>query len=245
MQTSSTPMNTSQTSTEERSALNKVMWFGILELVGVVASAVAGFYIVSTMFSGTFLSSLVNSTSTATASQVAKALGPVFQDIIYLVPLTLGIELVGLVVLTMGFRGLAKVDRARFHISTPFMIVLIVGLLMVVGGAVPLLNAIPNVIASASNCTYPYSATTCTPSSAFFNQFSSVIAYFGLLAIGGILGLIGFIGGLILGLWRVGTRYNQTTIKVGAILQIIPYVSIIGAILIILGANEAKNTLSR
>ena len=229
---------------EEKSALNKVMWFGIIELVGIVAGWVAAFYVFSSMFSGTFISTFVNSTGTLTPSQVSNALGPFFQEIIYLVPLTLGIELVGLIILTLGFRGLAKVDSGRFHISTPFMVVLMVGIILVAGGAVPLLNAVPNMIASATNCTYPYSSTTCTPSSAFFNQFSSVVAYFGLIAIGGILSLVGYIGGLILGLWRVGTRYNQTTLKIGAIFQIIPLLNIVAPILIILGANEAKHTVS-
>jgi hypothetical protein len=236
-------MNTMPTSSEERSALNKVMWFGIIELVGIVAGWVAAFYVFSNFFNASLFTSLP---SNPTPAQVANAMGPIFQDIVYLIPLSLGIELVGLIVLTLGFRGLAKVDSARFHVSTPFMVVLIVGLLIAAGGAIPLLNGIPNIIANAyANCTYPYGSTTCTPSAAFFNQFNSVLAYFGLILLGGILTLIGYIGGLILGLWRVGSRYNQTTLKIGAIFQIIPLLNIIAPILILLGANEAKNMLGR
>jgi len=236
MQTSSTPINTTQTTSEERSALTKVMWFGIIELVGIVAGWVAAFYLFSNLFSGTFFTSLVNSTGTVTPAQVATAMGPVFTDITYIIPLSLGIELVGLIVLTLGFRGLARVDSQRFHVSTPFMAVLMVGLLLAAGGAVPILTSLPNIIASAP--------TSGTASAAFLNQFGTILAYLGLVLLGGLLSLIGYIGGLILGLWRVGSRYNQTTLKVGAIFQIIPLLNIVAPILIILGANEAKNTLS-
>jgi len=242
MQTGSTPINTMATSSEERSALSKVMWFGIIELVGIGAGWVAAFYVFTNFFNAGVFSSLP---SNPTGAQVASALGPIFQDVVYIIPLSVGIELVGLLVLTLGFRGLAKVDSPRFHISTPFMVVLIVGLLIVAGGAVPLLNSVPGMLSTAlQNCSYPYTATTCTPSTAFFNQFSTIFVYFGLMLLGGLLTLIGYIGGLILGLWRVGSRYNQTTLKVGAIFQIIPLLNIIAPILIILGANEAKNTLS-
>jgi hypothetical protein len=239
-------MNTTSAS-EERSALTKVMWFGIIELVGIVGVWVGVYFVFINFFNASLFTSLPTN---PTPSQVANALGPIFQDITYIIPIAVGIELVGLVVLTMGFRGLAKVDKARFHISTPFMLVLIFGVLIVAGGAVSLLGNIPNVIANAinsSSCTgggyYGYSIT-CTPSAAFFNQFSSLFAYVGVILLGGILSLIGYIGGLILGLWRVGSRYNQTTLKLGAIFQIIPLLQIVAPILIILGANEAKNTVS-
>jgi len=232
------------TSSEERSALNKVMWFGIIQLVGIVAGWVAAFYLFSSFF---YNASLLNSLGpNPSSAAVASALGPIFQDLIYIIPLALGIYLVGLIVLTLGFRGLAKVDRARFNISTPFMVVLIVGLLIAGGGGVTILNSVPSMIASASSvCNYSSGAYSCTPSAAFFNQFGTVFAYIGLALVGGLLALIGLIGGLILGLWRVGSRYNQTTIKIGAIFEVIPLLQIIAPILILLGANEAKNTLSK
>jgi len=61
--------------------------------------------------------------------------------------------------------------------------------------------------------------------------------------IAGILALIGIIGGQILGLWRVGTRYDQTLIKLGAIFTIIPLLNIVAPILVLIGAYEAKGRL--
>ena len=61
-----------------------------------------------------------------------------------------------------------------------------------------------------------------------------------LLVIGGILAIVGLIGGEILGLWRVGTRYDSTIIKVGAIFVIVPLLNYVGPILLLIGSLEAK-----
>ena len=71
-------------------------------------------------------------------------------------------------------------------------------------------------------------------------------ALFGGLAItfiGGIIALVGVIGGPILGLWRVGSRYDDTLIKVAAILLIIPLVDLISPILLLVGAHNVKNRI--
>ena len=64
----------------------------------------------------------------------------------------------------------------------------------------------------------------------------------GLLGIGAIIAIVGYIGVLI-GIWRVGTRTGNSLFKVGAILMIFPYLSILGAILILIGAQEAIGRL--
>jgi len=79
----------------------------------------------------------------------------------------------------------------------------------------------------------------------FFTLFGSLGIDSALLGLGGILTLVGLIGGQILGLWRVGTRYNETTIKVGAIFTIIPLLNIVGPILVLIGALEAKGRLAK
>ncbi len=220
---------------EEASALGKVKWFAIIQLAGTAAGWVAGFYVFSTVF---FNSALFNMGPNPTSAQVANALGPLFQSFVYLIPLGIGIGLVGLGILTLGFRELAKVDRARFSIATPFMIVMMVGLLMLAVGGAYLLNDIPSIIANAPT-------QSGTPSSAFLSSMGTLAGGFALLGIGGLLAIIGVIGGLVLGLWRVGSRYNQTIIKIGAIFEIIPALNIVAPILIVLGAMEAKNSLPR
>jgi hypothetical protein len=60
-----------------------------------------------------------------------------------------------------------------------------------------------------------------------------------LLGLGGLLAFVGYIG-VLLGIWRLGTRYADAMFKVGAILLIIPYINLIGAILILIGARTAR-----
>lgn len=230
-----TGMGMPASAADEASGLKKVMWFGIIQLVGLVGGWVGGFYVFSTIFMNVNLYSSLP--ANATPSQVATVLGPLFQAVVYIIPLSLGITIAGLIVLYLGFGDLAKVDKPNFSTPRTLTVLLILGLVFVGAGAIPLINSIPNLISQAP--------TTGTPSSAFMSQLSSLFAYFGIMALGGILCLIGIIGGEILGLWRAGTRYNQTTLKVGAIFEVIPLLNIVAPILIVLGANDAKNTVSK
>ena len=84
-----------------------------------------------------------------------------------------------------------------------------------VGGAL-FLGRLPDLISRV-----PATPGALPPS--FFALFGSLGIDFVLLALGGILTIVGLIGGQILGLWRVGTRYNETTIKVGAIFTVIAF----------------------
>lgn len=211
------------------------MWFAVIQLVGLVAGWVVAFY----AFSSVFMNANLFSTLPAnpTPSQVSAAMGPVFQDVVYIIPISLGITVIGLVVLFLGFRDLAKVDSPKFSTPRTLTLLLVIGILVVGAGAVALINSLPNLISQVP--------TSGTPSSAFFSQLGSLVTYFGIILLGGILGLVGTIGGEILGLWRMGTRYNQTTLKVGAIFEIIPPLNIVAPILILLGALDAKNMVSK
>jgi uncharacterized membrane protein len=55
---------------------------------------------------------------------------------------------------------------------------------------------------------------------------------------GFILAVVGWIG-LVIGLYRIGNRYNSTITKVGAILTILPVVSLIAPILVIVGVTSS------
>lgn len=59
-----------------------------------------------------------------------------------------------------------------------------------------------------------------------------------LLGLGALLAFIGWIG-LILGCYRAGDRYDETTLKIGGILYIIPFASMIAPILVFIGASSA------
>ena len=223
------------TSSQERSALTKVMWFGVLALVGLVGGWAVAFLIFGTVFvSATNL----NLPANPTPAQVGAALGPLFQNFSLLIPSILLIGLAGDVLLTIGFRDLAKVEKSKFSLPWKFMIVLIIGLVLLAGGLIPVFNDIPNIIAQAP--TGPGA-----PSAAFFSAISTLIFSALIAVIGGVMALVGTIGGQILGLWRVGSRYDSTIIKIGAIFVIIPLLNFVAPILILVGAAQARGSLSK
>jgi len=223
------------TSSQEKSALTKVMWFGVLGLVGFVGGWAVTFLILGTVFvSATNL----NLPQNPTPAQVGAALGPLFQNFSLLLPSILAIGLVGDVLLTMGFRDLTKVDKSKFSLPWKFMIVLVIGAVLLAGGLIPVFTDIPNIIAQAP--TGPGA-----PSAAFFSAISTLIFAASIAVIGGIMGLVGTIGGQILGLWRVGSRYDSTIIKIGAIFVIIPLLNFVAPILILVGAYQARERLSK
>jgi hypothetical protein len=53
---------------------------------------------------------------------------------------------------------------------------------------------------------------------------------------------VGWIG-LLLGLWRIGSRYDSGVTKIGAILSIIPVVNIVSPILILVGVMGVERKL--
>lgn len=200
--------------------MTKVMWFGIIQLAGILTSWVIGFYLFASVF-----------VSTA-------ALGPVFQYLVPVIPVTVAIQLVGIVILTMGFREFRKVDAPNFSLPSTLMLLMIVGVVIAAAGAIPLLYNLPTMIAQA-----PYTPGT-TPSGAFASAIGTVILFALVSGLGGLLALIGIIGGQILGLWRVGTRYNETIFKIGAIFVVIPLLNVVAPVLIIVAAHQVKGRLS-
>jgi len=220
---------------DERSALQKVVWFGILQLAGLVAGWVLGFYVFGTVFSnlGTY-----NLPQTPTPADVETILGPLFRGLSVLVPIMAVFQIVAIIILTMSFRQFRIVDRERFSLPSVLMLLMLVGAVVATVGIVPFFNSIPNVIAQAP------SNPSAAPSETFYSAIASLLVYVVFMMIGGLLGLIGLIGGQILGLWRVGSRYNETIVKVGAIFAIVPFLDVVAPILVIVGAYQAKGRVS-
>ncbi len=221
---------------DEKSALGKVVWFGIVWVVGVVAGWVVGFFIFWTAFSS---STFYNLPPNPSPSEVSAAMGPFFQYGALIVPLTLAVELAGMVLLTLAFRQMRKVDPGEFSLPSSMMLVLILGMLVAGSAVVPLFYNLPDIIAQA-----PYSSGS-TPSAAFVSAIGSIIVYGLVAGVGGLMALIGVIGGVLLGVWRLGSRYNETLFKVGAILVIIPLLNILAPVLILLAASQVRGRLGR
>ncbi|MFY9716707.1 MAG: DUF973 family protein [Thermoplasmata archaeon] len=133
----------------------------------------------------------------------------------------------------LGFRAVKR-GAPDFGAPTTLMVVGLVGYLMAVLGIVVIIGTILSAINSAA-------AGSVTPGNASLD-ISALLSGIALIGLGAILGLIGVIG-LVLGNWRAGSRYGESTLKVGAILTILPYVSIVGYILLLVGYIKAGTKL--
>ncbi|MGC1839101.1 MAG: DUF973 family protein, partial [Candidatus Acidiferrales bacterium] len=70
------------------------------------------------------------------------------------------------------------------------------------------------------------------------------LALAGILVVTAIVAVVGYIG-LLVGIWRLGTRYGEGLFKAAAILLIFPGLSLVGAILIIVCCHSLQHRLRR
>jgi len=75
------------------------------------------------------------------------------------------------------------------------------------------------------------------------NLLGLLLGALALLVVGGILTLVGVIGTMI-GVWRLGTLYSDTGLKVAAFLFFIPFLNVVSVFLIILGTSSALRRLT-
>jgi hypothetical protein len=117
-----------------------------------------------------------------------------------------------------AFRDLREVD-GRFGTPYTFTTVFLIGLAILILALLLLLGGVAALSLSLV-------------------LFGAVLAI-----IAAILVVLGDIIGIILGLWRVGERYDNTLIKVGAIFYIIPYLDVLAPVLVFIGANSVAKKL--
>ena len=89
-----------------------------------------------------------------------------------------------------------------------------------------------------------YQANSCAGGNAIPSNcinLGELLGFLGLVFVAAIATLVGFIG-IVIGIWRLGTRYNEGLFKAGAILLI--FINIVGAILILIAAHSARSRLS-
>ena len=203
----------------ERKALWSVQWAAVLALVGAVLSAVS---LVGTDGSSVLGVSAGNLTLGSTG-----------------LPILLAISLAGLALIMAelllyrsAFRRLAPVD-SRFSTPAVFVLVFLVAVVLVT----LLLVALFVELLPALSCLGAGDTNT----SACLNVGALLALGIGVIVVG-IVALIGYIG-LLVGIWRLGTRYDDPMFKVGAVLLILPLVGIAGAVLILVAARAALRGL--
>lgn len=211
-------------SEDDSKALQKLQIFSILFLVTIAAGLIIGF--------GTGLAAgLEAMTSRGTAS----ASGSILTGVAASIVVAGVIEFIGIVQLRSAFTSLARVDPRNFSMPAKLSTLMLIGLPVVYLGVAVLFGLLSPLFSGQSSTA---SVTGITSA-----DLGYLIASLLLLFVGGIAALVGFIGGLMLGLWRVGSRYDADTIKAAAIIFIIPLITIIAPILILVGVSNVSMNL--
>ena len=127
--------------------------------------------------------------------------------------------LISIVLYRSAFGMLRDVDAGRFHTPYNFTTVFIVGFVLFILAMLFFLGGIDA------------------------RSISLTVGGLIIIIISAILLFLGDIGGVILGLWRVGDRYDSTAMGIGAIFYIMPYFDVLAPILVLAGAHSAQHKL--
>jgi len=204
----------------DREALGYVVTASLVGLIGALISLVTLF----TSRTGSVVSSI---TTSSTGTSVTIDAGA-FYALLVVGAAGVVLSLLEVWMYRQAFRRLAPID-ARFTTPTSLVLILFVGLIgITVVGA-----ALAAQLAAAISC-------------AGSNPLTSACLSFGLLLL--LLGLLGalaiaaFVGyiGMLIGIWRLGTRYDDGLFKVGAVLLFIPLLNVVGTILILVAARSLR-----
>jgi len=210
------PESLAATRARNAQALKDIQWAALLGLVGFVLGLVSD--------SVQSFASFVSVRSTSNGPVLSLANQAVFAA--FLVT-GLALALVGFLLYGRAFRTLRDEERG-FSTPASLAVVAVIGLVLVMAGLLLFLVAIAQAIACAGT------GNPLTSSCVLTGTFWDGVA---LLIVGLIVLLVGYIG-ILIGIWRVGTRFDNSLFKVGAILLIIPYLSVVGEILILVGVRQ-------
>ncbi|MGI0054947.1 MAG: DUF973 family protein [Thermoplasmata archaeon] len=204
---------------DDRRALADVSWAAIFVLV----ETIVGLVVLFDPYVSTFFTAASSSTGGSTINL------PAFYLFIAAAGAEIALFLVALILYWRAFRTLASSDRQFSTPSTLTFLEIIAAVLIIAVGSY-LLDVLVQV-------------ALCAPSGGVITSAciagGPLLIAVGLLVVVAILALVGFIG-VLLGIWRLGSRYGETMFKVGAIFLIFPILSFIGSILILLAARSAR-----
>jgi uncharacterized membrane protein len=208
----------------DRRALSAVNVAAILALLGAVAELV-------NLFPSSSASSFVTvpSNSSGTSLQVSASTLELIAATAFVGAVLAVLELI---FFRRAFRALAPQD-SRF--STPASLVLLALVAIMIA-----------FLAGAGVFIILFQAVACAgsgnPITSTCFSAGAILGLLGLLAVGAILALVGYIG-LLIGIWRLGARYNDDSFKAGAILLIFPVLNLVGLILVLLATKKARANL--
>jgi uncharacterized membrane protein YidH (DUF202 family) len=224
------------------SALGKVVTFGVLWLIGTGLVLASEYELQGIVSSISGLSNPI--TLLQTLSNPSGFTYGVVSDLALVVGMVVFAMLIGIasfVVARSSFNQLKKLDP-RFSSPASLTRLVYIAFIMIILAIVVPLGII-------------YSSSGGSPSSILEGVGGAILASAGLAIVGAILFLIGGIG-LLLGIWRWGSRYEKGTIKAAVILFLIisvltelsgifGYLQVIPPILVVAGAAGARRQVFR
>lgn len=225
------PTPTAQSRPADLQAIGQAKTGSIILMVSLILSVIGLYF----SFTGAgFISSPITCVgSSCSVSGAAEAL-IVGQAALSIVGLIIGV--VVLLRFRAAFRTLVPFDF-RFRSPGSLSILAVIGIVLIALGEIISIAVIAGLFSSCSSL----NSTAC--STAVINDVGGLLGAVAAIGLGALLLLIGGIMVLI-GLWRMGTRYNEGLIKVGAILLIIPFADVVAPFLLYFGFKQAEEKLN-
>jgi hypothetical protein len=220
-------------------ALGKVRLFVIIIavclLIG-IASTVVFYYLVAIAAIKTAVSS---------GGSFSSFFDQFFVGIAVVAGIGIAVVVFALFQLRSAFKTLATVDRERFGVPSTLTLLLMIAEPLVLVGVAVSFGGLGSIIGSV----HPGQQASANSSAIASSLISSgglglFITGTVLEGIAGLVAFIGLVGGPVLGLWRLGCRYDEGTIKAAAILYIIPLIQIVSPILLWIGVGSAMRKVS-
>ena len=136
-----------------------------------------------------------------------------------------GTEIVAAFLLFLGLRKLSALDLGTFRRPTLLVGIYVLGALALLpGGGI----AFSYLLQSGAGREVP-----------------QIVEVASTVVIGGLLGMLVGSFGAMQGLWRIGERYDRSSIRLGAVLFIVPYVNIVSDFLLLAGVHGASTGLRK
>lgn len=206
-------------STADRDALGKIKTFALIGIIGIILGVIVPLFTMGSAFSFT-------SGSLSNASAIASSI--IAYGVVSLVGFILG--LVAIFLVRSAFSTLASVDSNKFSMPSKMVLAIFIGLILFIIAFGVFIAGIASNISTIN-------------SGGSFNA-AGIAGALGLIVLAGIVSLVGIVG-IILGLWRAGERYDESLLKIGGILFIIPIADVIAPFLVYFGASSAQRKVSR
>ena len=206
-------------------ALSDVTVGSVASLVGLIVGFVALF--------GSSVTQIFTVSTTASGTVVAENPSGLLAFGV-LVVVGSALTIVELIYYRSAFRTLASYDP-RFSTPSQLVLLLLIVVPILVLAAIALLDLLYQAIA----CAGPGN-----PITAACLGDGNLLVVLGVLGLLAIVALVGYVG-LLLGIWRLGSRYDTAAFKVAAVLLIIPLVNVIAVILVIVSARASRDRIAR